>query len=1056
MSRAKFAIALLIGMSLAASPGLSQETAPAPPTPSVAEITALLDQEKPDPVKRAKLVAAADAPIPANLAGAKRGEALYHRAEARRLIGRIIEAVSDAQEAVKLSKGENYLRVTSRYEQFLQRRMREMGDDRHAVPIMLAQVGNFERFARGRLFSLYVELARMYGTQGDIQRTEQISRTLHGLLAESRAWSAASDVFRPQYQANVDDIDAYLQELRNRFSDAETSYGRARNGMQALLDRYDEAVASQGNNLLREDIERAVDAYQLGVGRMKVEQGRAVEGEVDIREVLLRRLERLGKYHEETGTAVYALAGAMMGEGRYEEAEKLIRAVLDIYQNIGFRDDIARVVTNLQRLAQILDALNRPKEAEALYDRIDSLVAGWEPSLREQAMLETPRIKQLIGTGKAADAVELATRKLARERARSGDNSSTTAVVRGYLASALAKAGRAAEALAAFRVALPTLLESARQEDNDDSLRAGAIADRNRYILENYLGLLTANPSFLDAATLEQTIGLADTMRSRSVQRALAQASARSAAKDPALGTLARTEQDLAKQLNSAVADLADQLALPADRRNDKSIKDLQGKIAKLRTDHAAAQRDLARRFPAYANLINPPPIGTADLRAVLRGDEALLSFYFGEDASFVWAITKSGPVELKALSITAGGLVDRVGKLREALEPQVQTVGEIPPFDLALAYGLYAAVMQPVEDAWRPARNILVATNGALGFLPLALLPVRPTAQPAPDATLFAEYRTVPWLARDHTVTMIPSVSALKALRTTALADNQRQKLIGFGDPYFNERQAADAAKPPAAPARQTPAPAASRTGEPAAAEPVVLQQRGASLQRRGAQLPGSLDVSLASLPRLPDTADELRAIATALGVDPAKTLKLGKDANERVVKTTRLSGYRIVAFATHGLMADDIEGLSEPALALTAPKVAGIDGNGLLTMEEILGLKLNADWVLLSACNTSAGAGEGAEAVSGLGRAFFYAGARALLVTNWSVQSQSARDLIVDLFRRQAADPKLARAEALREAMMSLLDGPGLVDDTGKTVFSYAHPLFWAPYAVIGDGGT
>jgi CHAT domain-containing protein len=122
---------------------------------------------------------------------------------------------------------------------------------------------------------------------------------------------------------------------------------------------------------------------------------------------------------------------------------------------------------------------------------------------------------------------------------------------------------------------------------------------------------------------------------------------------------------------------------------------------------------------------------------------------------------------------------------------------------------------------------------------------------------------------------------------------------------------------------------------------------------------------------------------------------------------------------------------------------------------MEKILALKLDADWVVLSACNTAAGAGAGAEAASGLGRAFFYAGTRALLVTNWSVESASARELTTDIFRRQAADPALTRAEALRQSMMALLDGPGAVDGTGKTLFTYAHPLFWAPYSVIGDGG-
>jgi CHAT domain-containing protein len=221
----------------------------------------------------------------------------------------------------------------------------------------------------------------------------------------------------------------------------------------------------------------------------------------------------------------------------------------------------------------------------------------------------------------------------------------------------------------------------------------------------------------------------------------------------------------------------------------------------------------------------------------------------------------------------------------------------------------------------------------------------------------------------------------------------------------------------------------------------------------RRG---PPAADFSeaLGILPRLPDTGEELRSIAAVLGADPAAALKLGKDANERVVKTTNLSAYRLVAFATHGLLADDIDGLDQPALALTAPKVAGIDGSGLLTSEDILGLKMNADWVVLSACNTAAGAGAGAEAASGLGRAFFYAGSRALVVTNWSVQSTSARELVTDIFRRQAADPKLTRAEALRQAMMGLLDGPGFVDDFGATVFSYAHPLFWAPFTLIGDG--
>ena len=76
-------------------------------------------------------------------------------------------------------------------------------------------------------------------------------------------------------------------------------------------------------------------------------------------------------------------------------------------------------------------------------------------------------------------------------------------------------------------------------------------------------------------------------------------------------------------------------------------------------------------------------------------------------------------------------------------------------------------------------------------------------------------------------------------------------------------------------------------------------------------------------------------------------------------------------------------------------------------------------------------------------------------MLVTNWSVHSQSARELVTDLFKRQADDAKLTRGEALRQAMMALADGPGFINEQGKTDFAYAHPLFWAPYSIIGDGG-
>ena len=146
-------------------------------------------------------------------------------------------------------------------------------------------------------------------------------------------------------------------------------------------------------------------------------------------------------------------------------------------------------------------------------------------------------------------------------------------------------------------------------------------------------------------------------------------------------------------------------------------------------------------------------------------------------------------------------------------------------------------------------------------------------------------------------------------------------------------------------------------------------------------------------ALPPLPETAVELAAVAAKVGATPSD-IHLGADASESTVKMVVLSDYRIVYFATHGLVAGDVKDLAEPALALTIPTHSSDLDDGLLTASEVAQLKLNADWVVLSACNTMAGNRPGAEALSGLARAFFYAGARALLVTHWPVASaQSAQ---------------------------------------------------------------
>src|SRR5882757_6953637 len=152
----------------------------------------------------------------------------------------------------------------------------------------------------------------------------------------------------------------------------------------------------------------------------------------------------------------------------------------------------------------------------------------------------------------------------------------------------------------------------------------------------------------------------------------------------------------------------------------------------------------------------------------------------------------------------------------------------------------------------------------------------------------------------------------------------------------------------------------------------------------------------------------------------------------------SSKLAQARVVHFATHGLLAGETEAFTvtkpEPALLLTPPKTATEEDDGLLTASEIAQLKLDADWVVLSACNTAAGGSEkpGTEALSGLARAFFYAGARALLVSHWAVNSDATVQLITKAFDKLNDDPKIGRAEALRRSMLALIATGG----------GYAHP--------------
>lgn len=1016
-------------------PGSAKSGAPAlvAPPRNVDDITAILDQQKPDPTAIATQAATADEPVPANLKGPDLAAFYYKRAQARTLLGRA-DALDDAELAVSNEAGADYANLGSRYEQLLMRRLRDVGQHKRANALLAKQLSAFAKQKKGKLFGLHYAIAVGSLRNGDLGTAESYVAKNRALLAEAQRWPVFP-VYGMSWQALVEDGNARVDEARGRYPDAEAAYHKASIFYLSAL----KTVAQWESKPSEGELERFSDWALALEGRVKVKQGRVGEGEADVRRALLSRLSKSGKFHADTAGVLEVLVYVLQEQGRYAEAERLQREVIAIFAGLGYATDSAQLVHAQLFLAQILNMERNYAAAARLYDQIDALTAKWEPARRAFVSGGLARVSVLLMEGKAGDALDIAQRSYERERQRSGDNSLNTLTARGFVAIAEARANNTSGALTDFRAVIPALLSSDNPPGDDDSgATAAAQEGRVRLIIEIYLRVLSRNPSLATAAEIDQTFGYADVLRGQAVQRALQASSLRERAKDSALAELVRSAQDSEKEIGAAVGTLNNLLSLPASERDGSALARTQAEIARLKQTRSQTLQQIAKKFPEYSSLTRPPLSTPSETQKLLRDDEVILSFYFGRFSSFLWVLSRDKAVQFSSLDTTLGDVNATVAKLRESLEPNAAIISDIPPFDLKRAYGLYSTLLKPSEADWKPAKNLIVITNGALGLLPMSLLPTAPSEVDQNDDPLFSSYRKVPWLARTHAVTSVPSTSSLVTLRKLPAVTSQRQEFVGFGDPIFSRQQLADEAD-------------TSWVQEASASGTT----RGVMLKLRNKpNLEGVESAQLGMLPRLPDTAEELRSIALALHADP-EVLNLGKDANERKVETSDLSNVKVIAFATHGLLPGDLDGLTQPALALSAPSVADIDGDGLLTMDEILSLKLNADWVVLSACNSGSAASAGAEAASGLGRAFFYAGTRALLVTNWSVHSQSARELVTDLFRRQAQDKAITRGEALRQAMMAMVDGPGYVNG-GKTEFSYAHPLFWAPYSIIGDGGA
>ncbi|MCW0181671.1 MAG: CHAT domain-containing protein [Zavarzinia sp.] len=559
------------------------------------------------------------------------------------------------------------------------------------------------------------------------------------------------------------------------------------------------------------------------------------------------------------------------------------------------------------------------------------------------------------------------------------------------------------------RLGLGRFLHTAGAEDKAiDSYRQGLaiLKARNAEIRpRDLLGFLDA-ASAMATRRPEQAEGLKvemfeamQLMRSGVTSRTVSLATARLAAGDQAVSGVIRAQQENERKRYALVGELNRALSAPSELRDTAKIARLRQNLEAVETEGRGLDETLQAASSGYRQLL-ATPVGVTELQGLLKPGEAIAAFASAENATYGFLVAAD---RLKVWRIDAGDLAlgDVVVTLRRGIQLNRGTPGRFP---VDLAHQLHAALFGPVADDLAGIDNLVTTANGPLASIPFGILVASPASGRAPAD----DYRAVDWMVRHQALSAVPSVRAFADLRKVPTAAAGSSAMIGFGD-YRPPRDVASLF-----------------AGLPA----------GCARDRK----------VLGSLGPLPATAGELRQVAGLVGAG-ADSLLLGPAFTKDAVLNRPLSDYRILYFATHAVLASEIRCFSEPALLVT-PGAGGTVDSALLRLSDILNLKLDADLVVLSACNTAGTDGKsGGEALSGLTRAFFYAGARRLVVSHWPVPDDSTAALMLGLFDRRG--PGVGGAAALREAQLRMIDG-----QSGGKGAAWAHPLYWAGFTTIGDG--
>lgn len=837
------------------------------------------------------------------------------------------------------------------------------------------------------------------------------------------------------------------------FSLAQTNLavGELEQGRIAEAERYLQRAASIFESLPEDKLtlHNKSDSFLIyrNLGAIALQKGNLTIAIGYYERALAIRQKYLGEDHPDVAEPMNALGSLYGMNGDAAKADALVRRSLAIKEKALGPNHPEIAKSLIVRSAAGTDE----KEQRQLLERaLKIMEMGYGPDHPETAKVLSILGLHTIVEKKPAEAIPIFQRVLKiREKALGPDDIEVAAVLfhlsnvefdLGRPQQALDYARRSTKILLARAAVDPSILAEAEQGERT--------IERRRYLNAhlNALGGIVREAKEPLGPIVGEAFTVAQWATQSSAASALQQMSARVSVGDSALAKLVRQQQDL-----TSVRRAQDKLLTEAraGAGNTTVVAELNRKLQGIDTQLASVTVQIEKEFPSYSSLTSAAPLEIPQLQGLLATDEAMVFFLSRKYTTEIFVVTRERRYWLNA-GLDEATLTKKITEFRRGLDVNelqrsIETSGKTDLFDLDHAHELYSLLFGKTEDLIKSKPNLFIVATGSLTAVPFHLLV---TDKPVAAGAGAARYRDAAWLLKRYAVTMLPSVGSLKALRVYARSDRAPKPMIGFGDPVFSPEPlpvAITQPSPAAPPKSSAPSKAANSNSPPKKVKMASAKTRAYTDYWQGVGV--DRENMTQALPALPDTADELKAVAAKLGV-PSSDILLGRAANETAVKRAPLDNYRIVYFATHGLVAGDIKGVGEPSLALSLPNKPSDLDDGLLTASEVAQLKLNADWVVLSACNTIAGDRPGAEALSGLARSFFYAGARALLVTHWAVNSHAATVLTTSTFDILKSDPAAGRSEALRRAMLAYLNDPS--DPLN------ANPAMWGAFTIIGEGST